>query len=353
MAERHRSATPGPAGIRDVARAAGVSITAASFALNGRGGVAESTRGRILAAAEQLGYRANPHAQALRSGRTSTYGLVVRNLANPLFLDVISGAEEVAHAAGATVLVLDSQYSLDRERQHIERFADYRVAGLAIAPVGTGESILRWQALRPRAPTVVVNAVAAGIENCSRVSPDNRRAVELPVTRLAELGHAEVTMLTAPGPLMADGDRLRYFRAAARRLGIRARRLSAPLSLDAVDSAVGGLLRGERPPTAVVCNSDYTAHAVYKAARRLDVQIGTELSVVGHDDLPTSELLDPPLATLRLDRRALGRVLMSRLLDPGHPGDHHEPVEMVQRASMQAGRPGDARTARARRGAVP
>ncbi len=79
-----------PAGIRDVARKAGVSVATVSFALNGQPGVAEDTRHRILAAAAELGYRANPQAQALRRGRTTTYGLVIRNFNNPFFLEVLA-----------------------------------------------------------------------------------------------------------------------------------------------------------------------------------------------------------------------------------------------------------------------
>src|SRR5215469_18913869 len=93
-----------PGGIREVARLAGVSVASASFALNGQPGVAEDTRQRILAAAEHLGYRANPQAQALRRGRTTTYGFVVRNFSNPFFLEVLTGAERAASEAGATLL---------------------------------------------------------------------------------------------------------------------------------------------------------------------------------------------------------------------------------------------------------
>jgi DNA-binding LacI/PurR family transcriptional regulator len=333
MAQLDRPARP--PSIRDVARTAGVSITLASFALNGRSGVAEGTRRRILAVAADLGYQANPHAQALRSGRTSTYGLVVRNLANPFFLDVISAAGEVANEAGATLLTLDSGYSLDLERRHIERLTGHRVAGLAIAPVGTGESVRLWLQLCPGLPTVALNATVTGIRGVSRVTPDNRQAVELPVRRLAALGHGEVAFLTAPRALMADGDRLRWFRRVARECGVAPRVVQTPLNLEAVRQATGRLLASRRPPTAIVCDSDYTALAVYKAARELSVRIGEELSVVGHDDLPTSELLDPPLATLRLDRRALGRALMARLLHPAPPSDHRQPVTLVERASMQ------------------
>ena len=324
-----------PPGIRDVARAAGVSVASASFALNGRPGVGPETRERILAAAEQLGYRAHPQARALRSGHSNTYGLVVRNLGNPFFLDIISGAEEVASAAGATILFLDSHYSIERERHLVQAMAAQRLDGLAIAPVGTGESIRLWQSLRPGTPAVALNATVDGIENVSRVMPDNQAAVELPTTRLAELGHVDVAFLSAPRPLMADPDRLRHFRRLVRSLGLRAEVWYTPLNLAAAQPAVEARLSQPQRATAVIANSDYVAQAVYRAARRLGLAVGADVSVVGHDDLPTSELLDPPLATLRVDRLAMGRALMSRLLGEAH-GDHVAPVEWVERASVRA-----------------
>ncbi len=324
-----------PGGIREVARLAGVSVASASFALNGLPGVAEHTRQRILAAAEQLGYRANPQAQALRRGRTTTYGFVVRNFANPFFLDVLSGAEEVAQAAGATVLILDSRYSLERESRHVREICAQRLAGVAIAPVGNGESIRLWQELRGDAPVVALNATADNISGVSRVGPDNTAAVSLPMHRLAELGHSSVAFVSAPRDLMADPDRLSHFRRLARALGLRPRVMYTPLTLADVQLAARTLLSGPAPPTAIITNSDYTAHAIYKAARELRLRVGPSVSVVGHDDLPTSELLDPPLATIRLDRREMGRAAMRRLLEQVPAGDYVAPVELVERASLQ------------------
>lgn len=331
------SGGPGrPVGIRDVARVAGVSVATASLGLNGQPGVAEKTRRRIVAAAQQLGYHANPQAQALRRGRTTTYGFVVRNFANPFFLEVLSGAQQVAAESGTTLLVLDSRYSVERERRHVQEMAAQRVAGLAVAPVGTGESIRLWRELRPDAPVVALNGSADGVTGVARVGPDNAAAVRLPVQRLADLGHTCIAFLSAPRHLMADPDRLRHFRCLARELQLRPRVMYSLLTISNVQRAAVKLLSGPDAPTAIITNSDYTAHAVYKAARELSVPIGTGVSVVGHDDLPTSELLDPPLATIRMDHRAMGRALMMRLLEPGPPDDYIAAVELVERASLQS-----------------
>ena len=213
--------------------------------------------------------------------------------------------------------------------------AAQRVAGLAIAPVGSGESIRLWQELRPEAPVVALNGSADGITGISRVSPDSTAAVELPMRRLAELGHTSVAFLSAPPALMADPDRLRHFRRLARQLSLRPRVMYSLLTIADVQRAAVTLLSSRDAPTAIITNSDYTAHAVYKAARELSLPVGPGISVIGHDDLPTSELLDPPLATIRMDQRAMGRALMMRLLEPGPPDDYIAGVELIQRASLQ------------------
>jgi LacI family transcriptional regulator len=135
---------------------------------------------------------------------------------------------------------------------------------------------------------------------------------------------------------MADPDRLRHFRRLSRVLGLRAAVVYSPLTIGDVQQATRAVLAGPDAPTAVITNSDYTAHAVYKAARELGLRIGPGVSVVGHDDLATSELLDPPLATIWLNRREMGRALMLRLLGRVPLDDYVAPVELIERASLQA-----------------
>lgn len=321
-----------PVSIREVAEAAGISTALVSLALNGRPGVSDETRSHIEAVAFELGYRVDPLARSLRTGRSNTYGLVVRNFSNAFFIDLIAGAQHRALAADATVLAVDSDYSPSFEREHIRRLVDHRVDGLAIAPVGAGDSVTLWQQLRPGAPTVVLNAAAPGVSDVMHVGPDNPSAVEQAVGHLVDRGHRRIAFLTAPAGLMADHDRLVAFQTLAGRFRLEPMVVEASLSLDAVETAVGDALDGPGPPTAVITNSDFTATAVYQAARKRCLAVGRDLAVVGHDDLPTSSLLEPPLTTLRLDRRALGAALFDRLVGAAG-GDHFGRVELVVRAS--------------------
>jgi DNA-binding LacI/PurR family transcriptional regulator len=236
------------------------------------------------------------------------------------------------------LLLLDSHYSADREHLLVREMAAQRLAGLAIAPVGKGESLRLWQELRPGTPVVALNAAVEGIPGVSRVYPDNAAGVELAMRRLAELGHSCVAFLSAPRGLVADPDRLRHFRRLARVLGVQPVVMRSPLTITDVRKAAGTLLARPDAPTAIITNSDYTALGIYKTARDLSLRIGPDVSVIGHDDLATSELLDPPLATIRLDGREMGRALMARLLGDSGSGDYVAPVELVERTSLQAPR---------------
>jgi DNA-binding LacI/PurR family transcriptional regulator len=326
-------------GIRQVADEAGVSPALVSLALNDRPGVAAETRARIVAVADRLGYNVNQVARSLRTGRTGVLGLVVRNFANPYFLDVASGAQAVTHDAHSTILIADSDYSAERESEHVRRLLDARADALAIAPVGGGAVLREWVAARPATPLIAINATVKRIAGVIRVGPDNRHAVRLAVDHLASLGHRRIAFLRAPGALMADHDRLDEFATLCSALSLEPCDLETQLTVDHVRARVESILADPRPPTAIITNSDHTAHAVYMACRSAGAVVGSDISVVGHDDLPTSALLDPPLTTIAVDRRSIGSAVGERLL--GRSRHHHvEPVSLVQRASTAPPRRG-------------
>ena len=291
--------------LRDVAREAGVSAPQASLALNGQGRVAASTTRRVREAAERLGYRPNPVARALRSGTASSVGLVTRNLSNSYFLDVLRGMEEVTSAQETSVVVMDSGYDVDRELEAVRRMAEHEVRALAIAPVGSSASVEWWRQNRPGQPLVLINV--APRPGALSVGPDNVTAVEVAVDHLAGRGHRRIAFVCAPEGGVADDDRTSTFAARTRALGIEGVVVHTSLQFDAVQSAVAERLADPDGPRTFLMNSDYTASAVYRAARAAGLVIGRDVSVVGHDDIPTSELLAPALTTVAFDRREVGR----------------------------------------------
>lgn len=324
---------PSRVSLRDVAEAAGVSTGAASYALNGRPGVSDDLRARIIDIARELGYTGNPHARSLRTGRSGMMGLIIRDLRNPYFLDVIAGAQERATQDGITILAIDSDSSADRERDHIRRLAEQHADGLAICPAGDASSIELWEMLRPGTPIVVLNAAVPLTGGLAQVGADRRSAVRLAASHLVALGHRRVAFLELSSAVLADHERTDIFLELAPELGLEPRVVETGVTIDSVRREVHRLLAGDDCPSALIANSDFSAHAVYDAARELDLVIGRDLSVVGQDDLPTSRLLDPPLTTIRLDRRRIGRAIAERLLQSGELDDHHEPVELCVRGS--------------------
>lgn len=318
--------------IADVARAAGVSKTLASFALNDKPGVSAKSKARILAVANELGYKRDPFALALRAGQSNTYGFVVRNLRNAYFLDVIDSAQNAANALGATLVTVNSDFSSERELTMTENLADNRIAGLAITPIGDGPGLRYWHKHFPDAPTVVINSINSFGSDLIYVTPDLLESARLAARHLAELGHRRIALLTPPAEASTERDRISAFLSTCVELGVVGEMLHAPLSFEAVRAECHRLFRSGSPVTGIVTNSDYTAHAVVQAARDYGLRIGRELSIIGHDDLATSPLLDPPLTSIRYDLRMIGQKMFLRLAR-AEKGNHVEPVELIPRAS--------------------
>lgn len=319
--------------LKDVARVAGVSVPQASLAMNGQGRVAPDTVRRVRDAADRLGYRPNPTARALRRGRADAVGLITRNLSNSYFLDVLRGMEGVASEQGSHIVVMDSGYDAATELAAVRRMADGQVSGLAIAPVGGTEAIDWWRVNRPDLPLVLLNVAPTPL--VTTIGPDSPAAVSVAVDHLAELGHSRIGFVSAPASDAADTDRAETFLARCARLDVRPEILRTRLRFDAVREMVASELVDPAGLRTFLMNSDYTASAVYQATRDAGLVVGRDVSVVGHDDIPTSGLLAPALTTIGFDRQAVGVLATETLLAPeARPRTVRVPVHLVVRDSV-------------------
>ncbi|MGW2377097.1 LacI family DNA-binding transcriptional regulator [Kitasatospora sp. NPDC001683] len=305
----------------------------------------------------ELGYRPNATAVALRTHRSQVLGLLIRNLHNPFLLDVVDGFDGACAAAGYEVMIGSSRYDPSREWELLHAFQDRGVDGLAVAPIGTGPAVGDW-AEAYRCPLVLLNAPPpqAGAAVMS-VRGVGAAAVAQAVRHLVELGDRELTLVVAPADKDPEPERLERFRAPARESGFAARVVETELGLDAAREAVGRVSAEppSRRPTAFLTNSDHLAQAVYLAAADLGWRVPEDLSVVGHDDLPTAGLLAPPLTTLRVDRREIGRRAATLLIDSleGRPPARRDVVVRVDLRVRQPTSPADIANSQDRKPELP
>ena len=294
--------------IYDVAAAAGVAPSTVSRAFSRPGRVNADTAERIRRIAEEMGYRTNPLARALPTGRTALLALVVSDATNPFFFEIIRGAGEAAATAGFTLLVADVQESGEAERQALDRTIPL-VEGVILGTSRMSDSSIRVAA--KQRPTVVLNRVLSDIPS---VVTDNARGMRRAVEHLGELGHRTVTYLAGPEASWADGMRWRSMREAAYELELRARR-SGPWS----PTLAGGLAAAEAfaqaPTTAVVAYNDLVAIGFMRGLDRLGARVPEDVSVVGFDNIFGSDFCSPPLTTVAAPLRSLGAYAVRQLLE--------------------------------------
>lgn len=293
--------------IYDVAKLAGVNPSTVSRALNRPGRVNAVTERRIRAAAETLNYHVNPMARALPTGRTSIIGLVVSDITNPVFFDVVRGAEAAATRAGYTLVLTESEESEQREYERAERMLRM-VDGLLLAtPRMSDEQIL---ALAKQKPVAVVNRLVEGVLS---VVPDVQHGIAEAVRHLRGLGHSRIAYV--PGPALSW--------MARRRGELLAQRCAWAhielLPLEPVAPTVAGgrsaaVAARDSGATAVFAYNDLIAIGLMQELVETGIRIPADLSIVGFDDIFGADFTSPPLTTIKSPLREEGDHAMAALL---------------------------------------
>lgn len=310
--------------LRDVADAAGVHPATASRALNPatRGLVNADTAKRVIKVAESLGYRPNPIARGLKTSKSSTVGLVIPDLTNPLFPPIVRGIEDVLEPAGYSGLIVNTDNDPQRERAQIELLRSRQVEGLIVATALIDHPLLA-QLQREGVPMVMVNRRPDGVDAPS-ITPDDATGIELAVAHLASLGHTRIGHLAGPATTSTGVTRQRAFRNA-----VRDRDLDGDAALvvtcehwteEAGADALRELLSRRPDVTAVVAGNDLIALGCYDVFAQRGIECPREMSVVGFNDMPFLDKLAPPLTTLAIPHQQIGaeaaRMLLEAIAEP-------------------------------------
>ncbi len=293
--------------ITDVARACGVAASTVSRALTQPGRVNAQTAQRILLTAQQMGYRPNPIARALPSGRTLMLALLVPDVTNPFFSELIRGAERQAAAAGYTLVLADTDESPEVESVHIERLARM-VDGLVVGTPRLPEQ--RIAALASRHPLVLVNGAVRGVPH---VVIDTPGGMSQACEHLASLGHERIAYVAGPRASWADRSRWRAVQTAARRLDLTVTRLGpfAPTVRGGAAAADAVVNTGA---SAVVAFNDLLAIGTMRRLLARGVRVPENVSVLGCDDIFGSDFCHPALTTLAAPIQDAGRAAVDLLL---------------------------------------
>lgn len=314
------------ASLKDVAKLAGVSVATASYVLRRAKPVSAVVEARVWQAARQLSYQPNRSAQALRTGRSQTLGLIVPDLTNPYFPELVQAIETSARALGYALLLIDAQNDGATEREGLKLLASYGIDGLLWVPVGEPQST--------PFPTVLVDRASGGFDV---VQADHYQGGRLLAAHALELGHRRIGLLSGPAQLDSARKRRQGLLDGLAPL-MPLWECEVPYTANLPRHAVEQLTHGGA--TLVICANDAVAIGALQVLKALGRPVPDEVSLLGFDDLPWATLIDPPLSTVRQAVGDLGRTAVTRLLARIEQPDaplHADvlPVELIARRSAR------------------
>lgn len=312
--------------IREVASRAGVSLGTASNVFNGKAGVAAENRRRVLEAAEALGFRPNSLAAGLRRQRTRTIGLVVPDVLNIVFNELVEHLENIALSQSYEVIIVTSREDPEREHERVRALLSRRVDGLVIIPTRDWSATER-EMRHHRIPVVVLDRVAAH-DHFPSVAVDNAAATRLGTEHLLGLGHRDLAFVINSTRLWNSAARVKGFLAAMRAAGLeqRARVLLPGMTEEETRAGVLPVLTAARRPTAVFTGSNVATLGVLRAVQDAGMSIPQDLSLLAFDDFAWLTVLRPFVSAIRQPTEALAghawRILTAAFEAPDRPAEH-------------------------------
>ncbi len=301
--------------IREIAKRARVSTATVSRTINRHPSVQPQLAKRVWRIVEELGYFPNTQARALVSGRSRIFGLIVSEITNPFFPEIIHVFEETALQNNYEILVTSTVHDPERMKTSVRRMLEHRVEGVAVMTFGMEESLLDDLKLR-NVPLVFVD-VGPPRPRVSNIRIDYLHGIRQAVQHLAALRHERIAFITGPLSLKSALARKDAFTRSMSEIGMAADPeliVEGNHTLEGGEEAFSKLLNGRLRPTAVLCSNDMTAIGVMRKCYSEKVLVPRDLSVIGFDNIHLSQYIIPPLTTIEMSQAELGRLAFQALL---------------------------------------
>lgn len=325
--------------IKEVAQLAGVATSSVSRVLNDHPDVSSGMRKRVLTAALELGYEPDYLAQSLRRGATLTIGFILRDIATPMFADIVKGAEQRLRDDGYWLLLMNSDGDSARDASHLRLLRQRRVDGMIVS-LQSETHLETLEALRSlTVPVVLIDRTISDID-ASAVLCDHRSGVAAAVGDLITRGHRHIAFISGPPDIRASRERFGGFVDAHARAGlaydddlVRHGSYATPYG----EEHTADLLSRPSPPTAIVAGGVQLAIGAITALRHADARIGQEVSIVACDQSELMSVFSPPISAVQRDSALMGSIAAELLLERlggGEPRTVEVPTTYARRKSV-------------------
>jgi DNA-binding LacI/PurR family transcriptional regulator len=299
--------------IREIARRAKVSTATVSRAINRVPTVDPQLAKRVWKVVDELGYYPNTQARSLVLGRSRIFGLIVSEITNPFFPEIVQTFEDLAVTNNYEILLTSTVHDPKRMESSVRRMIERRVDGVAILTFGMEESLIEH--LRDRKVPLVFVDVGPDVPGIANIRINYLTGIRQAVQHLAALRHKRIAFIAGPQRLKSAGARRESFETSMKEIG-----LSPDLIVVGDHKMEGGmnalleLNKLNDQPTAVLCSNDMTAIGVLREAYEQNIKIPEDLSVVGFDNIHLAEFTIPPLTTVQMSQHDLAKIAFNALL---------------------------------------
>ncbi|MFN4189845.1 MAG: LacI family DNA-binding transcriptional regulator [Pseudothermotoga sp.] len=304
--------------IKDIAKAVGVNVSTVSRALNGKPGVSDTLREKITQIADQMGYSPDMTATGLKKGKTKIIGVLIPDIANPFFAQIVRGMEKVFHPVGYHLLLCSTDEDPEHEEENLKTLMRQRVEGILAAPVDSGgNKVFYTRVLQSGIPLVFFDRIVPDIDT-SYVITDNEAGVKELVEHLHKNGHESLGIITLRSRSFTGRMRLNGTLKICKELGITITDewiLDGKSSQEGAYEAAKKLFSLKEKPTALIVQNNLMMLGVMKAIKDLKLKVPQDISVVCFDDSYWNQIFDPPITCVAQEPEQMGLIAATLLLD--------------------------------------
>jgi len=328
--------------IKDIAAQADVSTTTVSRVLNNKPDVSDTTKAKVKKIMDELNYQPNNIARGLVMKKTKTIGLIIPDISNPFFPEIVKGVEHRAKELGYSVIICDTDNQIKEEKSSIELLLGKQVDGMITSlSIESAEEFDDFKMIN--FPVVQLDRNVPGLDY-PKVSINNELSAYKAAKYLTSLGHKKIAHVTGELKTKTAQDRLKGFKEALKANGIEVEEryiIEGDYSQESGYDAFAKIAKMDNRPTAVFFANDLMAIGAYEAAAKYNINIPNDISVIGHDGISIASVVQPRLTTMIQPKNKLGRIAAEVLIDmiegrEKNPEDVILATELIKRKSTIA-----------------